>query len=339
MIPKLTDDAIAELPLQHGRADLLEEIMRTPVLDDRPARTDPARRTWLAPVAAAAAIAVLALGAWWTTRADEQPAIDDTPVATAPEGSELAVLDAPGWEISNAYGDRYGGELFYAKGDRSFEISWYPEDQYESYVEDRRHIGTRPQDGEPIEVLSEPALTWPYSALNHTAIRVPVAGWTLEFRGDGMDEAAYRELLGQLRSVDEDGFEAAMPESFVPSAERDAEIDEVVAGIEQHVDPLLPPEGTRARVGSDQVDPYHLGVDVAGQVACAWLDDLREATATGDTERAQAARDVLGTVREWPVLQEMEAKGDYPRVLWRYADQAVAGEVPAGYAEGLGCEG
>ena len=44
MNPKLTDDAVADLPLHHGRAELLEEIMRTPVLDDRPVRAERPRR-------------------------------------------------------------------------------------------------------------------------------------------------------------------------------------------------------------------------------------------------------------------------------------------------------
>ena len=58
MNPQLTDDAVAALPLHAGRAELLEEIMQTPVLDDRPLATPDTRRRrgWLAPVAAAAAI-------------------------------------------------------------------------------------------------------------------------------------------------------------------------------------------------------------------------------------------------------------------------------------------
>ena len=44
----------------------------------------------------------------------------------------------------------------------------------------------------------------------------------------------------------------------------------------------------------------------------------------------------MGTSRQWPVLQEMDADGDYPEVVWDYADQVGAGQVPEGYREGLG---
>ena len=66
-----------------------------------------------------------------------------------------------------------------------------------------------------------------------------------------------------------------------------------------------------------------------------WMD--------GDKEAAKA----LATSRRWPILLEMNAEGDYPEVLWQYAD-AVNGnsDVPAGklgltvdetYKDALGC--
>jgi hypothetical protein len=33
----------------------------------------------------------------------------------------------------------------------------------------------------------------------------------------------------------------------------------------------------------------------------------------------------------------MDERGDYPEVLWEYADQVAAGQVPDGYQGGLGC--
>jgi hypothetical protein len=54
----------------------------------------------------------------------------------------------------------------------------------------------------------------------------------------------------------------------------------------------------------------------------------------------------LATARKWPVLVDMNAEGDYPEVLWLYAD-AVATDAPiqAGrqltveesYRDSLGC--
>jgi hypothetical protein len=34
-----------------------------------------------------------------------------------------------------------------------------------------------------------------------------------------------------------------------------------------------------------------------------------------------------------------EQRADYPEVVWDYADQVAAGELPDGYWGGLGCEG
>ena len=89
MIPKLTDDAISRLPLEAGRAELLEEIMST-VAPDRqndtlaePSGHPTSRRTrWVAPLAAAAVVAGLAGGTvWWQ---QHRPASDGSNHVAAP---------------------------------------------------------------------------------------------------------------------------------------------------------------------------------------------------------------------------------------------------------------
>ncbi|HEY0952074.1 hypothetical protein [Nocardioides sp.] len=344
MNPMLSDDTVAGLPLSLGRAELLEEIMSTPVLDDRPATTPPAGRSsrWLAPVAVAAAVALLvAVTAWWGSGYGPggESGADGIASAPAPERDYRAILDAPGWTVENVYADSHGGELSYAKGEQSFEINWYPAASYDDYVEDRRHITDPPSDGEPVEVLDLDARMWAYSDTDHTAIREPAAGHWLEVRGGGMDRAAYLALLGELRLVDEQAFEAAMPATFVDGSERDAAIEEILAGIRRYVDPVIPPGSQRVGFSSDQNDPYHLGADVAGAVACEWLADFAEAHRAGDQRRMDRAAAALATARQWPVLQQMEADGDYPEAIYGYADEVAAGQVPEGYADGLGCEG
>jgi hypothetical protein len=345
MNPMLSDDTVAGLPLSLGRAELLEEIMSTPVLDDRPTPAVSGRGgrrgRLLVPIAAAAAIAAVAAGtAWWAS--DSGPGEDGhSQVATqpGPEKNFRAILDAPGWTVDGVYTDSQGGELSYSQGGQSFEISWYPATTYDQYVEDRRHITEPPADGKPVEVLGLGAQMWAYSDLNHTAIREPQAGHWIEARGDGMDEAAYVALLGQLRLVDEHDFEAAMPATYVDGSERDAAVEDVLNGIRPYVDPLIPPGSQRVGFSSNQNDPYHLGADVAGAVACEWLTDFSEAHRAGDQERMDRAAAVLSTVRDWPVLQQMEEGGDFAEVVYDYADQVAAGDVPRGYAEGLDCEG
>ncbi len=71
-------------------------------------------------------------------------------------------------------------------------------------------------------------------------------------------------------------------------------------------------------------------------MACAWIE-------RGGDE----AREALATARRWPILNEMNAEGDYPEVVWQYADAFVTGgDVAAGkpgvtvqdsYRDALGC--
>lgn len=92
--------------------------------------------------------------------------------------------------------------------------------------------------------------------------------------------------------------------------------------------------------------PYHVGADVTGAVACGWIDSWVAARAAGDSAAVQAAVDAMATAHDWDVLVEMEAQGDWPGVLWEYADALPTdGPVSGGrpltvtesYANALGC--
>ncbi len=349
MIPKLTDDAVAELPLGAGRAELLEEIMST-VAPDRQTPEPPAptrhRSRWLVPLAAAAVVAGIAgTSLWWTGPGDDHGRGGTPSVATQPDESGFrAVLDAPGWTVSatesgdDGYGevnyDKGGG--FTEKGGASFTITWYHADSYADYVTDREHIVDPPAPGEPVEVLGLDGQLWAYSADDHTVIREVQDGHWMEFRGTGMDEAAYRTLLGQLRIVGLTDYEAALPDDYVSKAERRDAALAIVSGITDAAGAGWP-GGQAPNLASSQQDPYQLGAEVSGRYTCAWLGEFAAAQAAGDDVRAAEAAHVLGTSRQWPVLQQMNARGDYPEVVWEYADEVVAGRVPDGYKQGLGC--
>ena len=202
-------------------------------------------------------------------------------------------------------------------------------------MQDRRHISQPAADGQPLTILGVPAQMWAYTARDHASIREVVDGQWMELRGAGMDEAAYRDLLGQLRAVDRAGFEASLPSRFITDSERPEAVAQVLDGIQQYVDPVVP-AGSPA-ITSDQPDPDQLGAAVAGAVACDWLDEYAAATAAGDLPRALEAVDALSTARKWPVLKELAETGGYSSVVWDYADQVEAGQVPEGYEAGLGC--
>ena len=74
-------------------------------------------------------------------------------------------------------------------------------------------------------------------------------------------------------------------------------------------------------------------------MVCGWI----ERWLAGDPKAAAA----LASSRDWPLLRQMDAEGDYPEVVWQYAD-AVNGKsaVPGGklgltvdgtYKDALGC--
>ena len=362
MIPKLTDKAVAELPLGAGRAELLEEIMSTEA-PDRPAPAPAQTRShrgFLVPLAAAAVVGAIAVSSlWWRGVGDEgiksaaktdvaaqeqKQAQDPTQPQAQPQAQPhqpgyRAVLDASGWTVSSTTDDGEGyGEVIYANGDASLQITWYPAKTYATYLEDRRYIVDPPADGAPIEVLGRSGQLWSYSTTDHAVMREVEEGHWMEFRGMGLDEATYRQLLGQLRMVGLEDYELALPDRYVTKAERREAAVEMLAGITEVSGAGLP-GGQTPTLESAEQDPYHLGADVTAEYTCAWLGEFAAARAAGDDARATEAARVLGTAREWPVLQQMNPEGDWPEVLWDYADRVVAGRsVPEEeYAMGLGC--
>lgn len=339
--PKLTDQAVDGLPLHHGRTELLEEIMNTPVLDDSPLRTRaPGRPSrYLVPLAAAATVAALAtVPLWWgSTAAPEQQRFATAPQAPAEPDLYRVLLDAPGWTVTYA---SQSNDISYARGDAELEINWYDAASYDDYVEDREHIVQPPAAGEAVEVLGAPGQLWAYNSDDHTVIREVAAGHWIELRAQGIGKAAYLGLLADLRLVGLEDFEASLPGRFVTTDERDPATDAIVAGIADTLGPArgLSPMGTpEPTFASSANSRYDLGATVAGTVACAWLDLYVTGRQNGDTDATADAAGALATARDWPILQEMEPVGDYPEVVWEYADRTADGRTVDGYEGALGC--
>lgn len=336
---KLTDEAVAMLPLESGRAELLEEIMST-VAPDRTVRQDPAPdrgrpSRWLVPVAAAAAVAAIALAAVWGQGLlpDDRDSQSFASSLDLPGGQGL-VLDARGWTVDSLGSDG----ITFKRGGASLEVTSYPADSYDSYVLDRTHIVDPPAPGDPIEVLGRPAQMWAYTRDDHTAIREVEDGHWLELRAAGMDESGYLDLLGQLRFTSEAEFDASLPQGYVSTDERSAAARKILGDIRAASGAGLPSGSpTPDFADGDSVDRYQFGAEVAGAYACAWLEAYENAVTHGQADTAAEAARVLGTSRSWPILREMEKPGDYPEVVWEYADQVGAGQQPEGYREGLGC--
>lgn len=330
----ITDDAVARLPLGEGRAELLEEIMSLTTEEQTTHPTTAAvRRRWVPVLGAVAAAAVIA-AALVVPRllGDDRTMVTDPPFA-APAAGNLAVLDAPGWQLRSATVQPGYGSLDYADGPREVEIRWKRSALHPQYVADRERIQAPEVDpGEPVVVLSRAARLWAYGPTDHTVIREPDGEVFLEVRGSGMGLAAFRALLAELVLVAGRDLDDHLPARFVTGAERDDAIGAALAGVP------LPPGLDAEDIESSEVDPYHLGADVAGAVVCAWIGRFTEAREQGDAAAAQQAQDALATSPQWPVLRAMDAEGDYPEVVWEIAAEVGKGRVPAEYEQGLGCD-
>lgn len=89
-------------------------------------------------------------------------------------------------------------------------------------------------------------------------------------------------------------------------------------------------------------DRHQLGAVVAGSVACAWIYQWLAATETGDDDAAaEAVRcgEALRRARDWPILVELAAVGDYSAPVQQYADAVASGDrrTAASARRGLGC--
>ena len=337
--PKLTDEAVAMLPLEAGRAELLEEIMST-VAPDRTVDTtgetgDDRRSRWLIPVAAAAAVAAIAAATIWGQGllpggSEEAQSFADQ--LALPDGQGI-VLDAPGWTVDSLGSDG----IQFKRGDARLDVTSYPADSYDSYVVDREHIVDPAAPGEPIEVLGRSAQMWAYLPTDHTAIREVEDGHWIELRGAGLDETAYLGLLGQLRFTSESEFDASLPQGFVTTAERPAAAAKILTDIEAISGAGFPSGEAPSFADGDSQDRYQFGAEVAGVYACAWFNAYENAKSHDQAAaQAEAAR-VLGTSRDWPILNEMNEAGDYPEVVWDLSRDVPAGIARDGYREGLGC--
>lgn len=346
---KITDVGVAGLAVSEGRAELLEEIMATTPLETVPttdASLPPRRPRWLPVAGAAAAVAVVAAGALWLgSQQGDEPAKDrGLEVGTTPGAPELAVLESPDWRLDDASVDEYGGELEYhneclvrvsTDGDsacpagRELTIKWTPTPPFDLYAEDTMDIDG-PQVGQRLEVLDRRALLFRYSADDHLAVVEVLDENLLEIRGEGMDEAGFRDLLATLVPAPADDLDSVLPEHFISDEERPAVIEEMLA-------PLPLPAGFEPVVDSHELQRYDLGGDVVTAVVCVWVDRFVQGMRDDDAALVAEAQDALATAPDWPILQEMAAEGDYPSVVWEIAGDVVAGRFPAGYRQGLGC--
>lgn len=376
------DPAQSVLDLRGADVALFDEICAQPPVDrlsllrrrtTRTRRASALRIRLAVSVATAAAmtavIGVPAMLSGHDDRATRRPApavptpgkISTAPVTFAAAAVRVArdnpriLVTAPGWKVRSVEGFRpEAGEMTFQLGpdqwhDEAFaggsshvneaprlEVAWYPRDQYESYLADRAsepHV-------QHVTVLGERAQMVSYSATDHAVMLPPQGKVFLELRGNIGGEAAFTQFLAtSVEQVDIRTWLAAMPGSVVTAGNLDAAVRTALEGV-----PLPPGFDASPLDRSLALDPYQFGARLTGLVACGWIEEWQRARAAGDAAAAARAAEALSTSRQWKVLLDMDAEGDYPEVVWEYAD-AIASGAPAGkggapltgYRGALGC--
>jgi hypothetical protein len=335
------DDQVRELPLDAVETELREAILLHGERTPRPAQRR-RRPRWrlpgLAAAAAGAAVVVAIVLAGGGDRLGTSPERAwAKPALRVANAVPRLLIGQPGWSVTRA--DEFSvreGEMTFQNGRRRVGLFWRSSPLRE-WVDDRAHSADRLAS---VRLLGARAIVFRY----HGPYRSYTALWrngryTMELTASGVSAAEYRRVLASLQAVGVDKWLGAMPPSVVLPADSEQAIEDMLSGIPQPDGfELDPPSGVRER--------YQLGARVAGGVACAWIAQWVEARAAGDAAAASEAVEAMGTSRRWPILREMNAEGDYPEVLWEYAD-AMRGSMPFpgatpewvenGYRSGLGC--
>ena len=345
MTPKLTDDAVSMLPLESGRAELLEEIMSTVAPRPHPGRAAPP-----SPAAVAAA---------GSSRSPLRPSSRASSPAPCWAAGLLPGRGQPRWPRSLGAGragepgcarrPRLGGHQHRERRRRlrRGELREGRPGQFDDHLVPGRLLRVvrrRPRAHRRAAAprvsrsrCSAPAgQLWAYSSDDHTVIREVEDGFWIEFRGSGMDEAGYLALLDRLTMQRPDGFEASLPEDFVTDDERRAAID---SDPRRHRPRRPAPRARRHRRCAVTLRPVRpLPARRRGRPAPTPAPGSRPTRTPSPTSRpAQAARSGRGCSAPRATgrcSHEMNERGDYPEVIWDYSDTVAvrpgSGGLPGG---------
>jgi hypothetical protein len=316
--------------------ELLEEIMST-------SDTLPRRRRFLVPLATAAAVtgivgaaALFAPGRDTTQYAAPAPYISiaapsEALVLKAAEENPRLLITELGWKITSVYGFAdANGDIFFANGDRSMNITWYPARQYDGYYRDRLAVSA-PQAS---AIGDWPGDVFTYSDSDFALMLKPRDGMFAELRTGGTwTRAAFDALLPRIERVDAKAFLAAMPPEVVTPDKAAEAANRILADVPK------PPnfdDGTLLTFGTN--DPYQFGAQVTARIGCAWIAEYQRADRAGDEAARSKAQLALRSSHNWKVLKSMVDEGDWAEGFWEMADKAAKGRIPQDYRSSLGCD-
>ena len=258
------------------------------------------------------------------------------------EGSPRLLVVADSWEVVRA--DEINtelGEMSFSNGQNSLHLIWTSTAEYDTHV---KHLKRGAQASWTMTVAGEKTAVFQHDDSTDFSAVWLSDDHALLLHGRFPNFADYRDVASTLKRVDVNTWLSALPESVVQPYERSSSVESMLADI-----PVHPSVDVDELKDSPEVrDRYHLGAEVTAAVSSAWISQWVDATNEGDADSAQQAVDAMSTARNWTVLQEMNEEGDWPEVVWEYADaMADNSPVPAGrpvtveesYRSALGCEG
>ena len=325
-----TDDHVRTLPLDRGKAELLEELVGVePDLEPAVAPRQ-GRRPWQVLVAAAAGVAVAVAGPILLLPGGDEPATPDGATGTSsgptaesgPVDDSRALLTAPGWDLTNVYEDEEWRFHFYQRNEEMFHLTWLSADRYADRFTDRDNgLGTR-RVGHT-ELVGVNATIWAYTyaksdepETDHEALTEPRDGWALSVRASGMDLAEFESLLAQVVRTDEAGFAAATASDDVIRVD-DATIAEMLAQV-----PAPPGLEHLSKPFSGFASRFHVLYAVASDVGCGWVDEY----AAGRRDDALAA---LADPASWPLFAGRDDADDLAAVPLKIGQKLDQGIDPA----------
>ena len=273
------------------------------------------RRLLAAPVVAGAAIALALL--LTQTGSDDEPAWA-AEIVRAAQASPRLLVDADGWKVTRVDEWAEGtGEMTFGDGQRQLEVRWMPGGDEAAQRNDK--YGSDSQEHFETTVDGAHADVYRYDT-QYSAIWRDADGNSVEALGQAESNEAFVEVLSHLEKVDVDAWLTALPASAVTPQERDQAVTQLADGMP--IPPGLDLEQLRA--GSDATrDRYQLAAQISSAVACGWIEQYYAGKQAGDPQQVARAAAALRTARDWPVLAEMEAEGDYPKVLLEYVAAIV----------------
>jgi len=292
-------------------------------------------------VALALVLGVVAVVSWPKPDSDSSTAWAASLVKLA-QGSPRLLVAADGWEVVRA--DEVSteqGDMSFSDGQNRLELIWMSAADHDTHI---KYLERGAQASWTMKIAGEKAALFQHDGTTDFSASWLDGGHTVLLHGRFPNVDNYRAVASRLERVDVNTWLSALPESVVQPYERSSSVESMLVDI-----PVHPSVDVEELKDSPEVrDRYQLGAEVTAAVSCAWIGQWVDATNEGDEASAREAVDAMATARDWTILHDMNQEGDWPEVVWEYADaMADNSSVPAGrpmtveegYRSALGCEG